>query len=169
MKYQINVFIKLFLEKFKWWYFLLVLLAIGNFIYFNMNININKSLSYLFFQDNIGIFYNWKEFLFLNKLLFIFQVFLSYYTIFIFNNYEAKNSPEFIFLRQNKKSLLIVKMLVSFLMLSFLRIVYYFVNYFLFINFIKFNFGDLGMSLLLHFILIVIYTVYKLRVKYGFY
>lgn len=159
MKYNIQSLINDFFKLLKWWYLLLLIIFYGNFLYLNFSQKAFE-ITRIDFLSSLGIFYTLGEFTSINKLLFIFQLFLTVFTTISFYNYEINNSSEFIYLRQSKIKLLVQKFIIVIIFIMFIRTIYYFINYYFYKDYVIY-FKDYILNIIIHLLVIVICTLFK--------
>ena len=159
MKYNIQSLINDHLKLLKWRYLLLLIICYGNFLYLNFSQKVFE-ITRIDFLSSLGIFYTLGEFTSINKLLFIFQLFLTVFTTISFYNYEINNSSEFIYLRQSKIKLLVQKFIIVIIFIMFIRTIYYFINYYFYKDYVIF-FKDYILNIIIHLLVIVVCTIFK--------
>lgn len=164
MRYQINILRKLLKTDF---YKLIVLFYV--FLFFMLIITFFSGMSsdLLQFESIISVLTK-NNITFVGVLWLLFQLFLLIYISYNFYFFESDNSPEYVYLRTNRISLLLKKIIVLTIFVFLFRIINCTLLYLLFIKFNFFRLNSFVISISIYMIFTwVVFPFYVIKEIYD--
>lgn len=165
MRYQLNSFARIFLRYNLFFYILTII------IYMLISYNISTRPFFPPCRNDLFImlgYYNdlnsinWD----LTLVFVIYQLFLTFLTVYTYINYEKNNSSEFILLRTSVIKQLKIKMVINIVFIIIWRIMYFIFVYHEYCMKIKFKISDFFYSVGIHLLLItIIYVGYYIYIN----
>ena len=166
-KYQFQILINYFKKKL--WKWLLAELILILAYLFLIGLDIKEGSFDPTSIINIISIKNIKDYQFLEYVIFLFNISLTFYITYSLYIYEYNNSLEFIALRINHKKRNITKLIMILSFIFFLRIIYYSLIFVCYFKYVKFSLPIFIETIILYLGLSLIYflIIHLLRKKYS--
>ena len=159
MRFQINAFLEIFRKKCILWYLGLFLFCSLKFIqlkYFNNGIKFDR----FDLLNVLGNFNLNNGLSFISSLFSLYQIFLTLLTCSFLFKYEEANSPEFCYLRADKKKILFNKFLILVMFILVIRIIYFGFVMILFNAFSFMKVTDLILNIGIHLFSVILISLF---------
>ncbi len=166
-KYQFQILINYFKKKLWKWLLAELILILAYLLLSGLGIK-ESSFDPTPIINIISI-KNIKNYQFLESIIFLFNISLTFYITYSLYTYEYNNSLEFIALRIDYKKRNITKLIMILSFIIFLRIIYYLLIFICYFKYVKFTLAMFIETIILYLVLSLIsfLVIHLLRKKYS--